>query len=55
VEGYVFRIRLVALPEDENYFVINMFLNRENLFIEDFKNGDRVSGVAMFQVGLKTD
>lgn len=53
IEGYVFEMRLVSLPADENYFVINMFLNKENLFTENFNNGDRVTGIAMFQVGLR--
>jgi len=55
IEGYVIEMRLVSLPENENYFVVNMFLNKENLFYEDFKNGGRVSGIAMFQVSLEID
>jgi len=55
IEGYLIEMRLVSLPENGNYFVVNMFLNKENLFYEDFENGDRVSGIAMFQVSLEID
>ena len=48
VKGYIIKVRLINHPDIKDFFTIDMFVNKENMRLDNLENGMGISG--MFQL-----
>jgi len=49
IRGFIVKTKLINHEKDEDFFVIDMFINEENLRVDTLKNGMRISGCFWLQ------
>ncbi|HTL80271.1 MAG TPA: hypothetical protein VL651_01130 [Bacteroidia bacterium] len=49
IHGYCAKLRLIQLEEDENFFVVDTFINKESVEVNALKAGDRIAGSMWLQ------
>jgi hypothetical protein len=47
IEGLMLNVRLVQFDDDENFFTVNMFVNKLNNFTKTLSIGGRIAGIVM--------
>jgi len=50
--GYLAKVKLLTDENDDNFFTIDIFINRQNLKISSLETGMRISGLLWFQAEL---
>lgn len=48
IEGFMLDVQLITHPDDDNYFVIEMFLNKENTVL-NIEKGVKITGLFLLQ------
>ena len=49
INGYIAKLRLIQMDEDKDFFVVDTFINKENIGIPSISVGDRISGMMWLQ------
>jgi hypothetical protein len=49
INGYIAKLRLIQMDEDKDFFVVDTFINKENIGISSISVGDRISGMMWLQ------
>ncbi|MFH1533576.1 MAG: hypothetical protein ABID64_01455 [Nitrospirota bacterium] len=49
VEGYIITTKLINHPEIEEFFVLDVFVNKDNLEVDELKKGMRIAGTIWLQ------
>ncbi len=49
IEGYIAKLRLIQMEEEKDFFVVDTFINKENMEIPSIAVGDRISGTMWLQ------
>lgn len=54
ISGYILRVKLINDPEDSEFFNVDMFINKENIRIDNLEIGMSVTGALWFQGEIKS-
>lgn len=49
INGYIAKLRLIQMDEDKDFFVVDTFINKDNINVPNIKVGDRISGIMWMQ------
>jgi hypothetical protein len=49
INGYIAKLRLIQMDEDKDFFVVDTFINKENIGVSSISVGDRISGMMWLQ------
>lgn len=49
INGYIAKLRLIQMEEDKDFFVVDTFINKDNIGVSSISVGDRISGVMWLQ------
>lgn len=48
-EGFIIKVKLINEPSDPDFFTVDMFINKENMRIEQLEKGMKITGALWFQ------